>query len=84
MSASVPEPPDGSVVLFGHPTDGAPEDAWWRCDKSAAESGYGEKHWYPLGRIAEDPPETWYDLTEEPPHDSSRLFVVTAMEEIEY
>lgn len=78
---TVPEPADGSIVILGHPNDGAPEDAWWRSDASAESSGYGDKHWYPLGRYDVEPPKTWYELTEE--HDAeARLFVVTAMDEI--
>jgi hypothetical protein len=76
-----PEPPNGSVVLVGHPLDGTPEDAWLRSDASADEGGYGDKHWYPLGRYDSEYPETWHDLTEDK-FDSSRLFVVTATEEI--
>jgi hypothetical protein len=55
----LPEPPTGSVVLFCYPLDDQPEDAWLRYDAGAEEGGYGDQHWYPLGRIDSEYPETW-------------------------
>jgi hypothetical protein len=52
--ATLPEPPTGSVVLFCHP-----RGAWLRDDAAAKEGGYGDQHWYPLGRIDSEYPETW-------------------------
>jgi hypothetical protein len=80
-AAAVPEPPDGAVVLVGHPLDGTPEDAWLRNDRAAQTGGYGDKHWFPLGRYDVEYPETWDHLIEEQFY-ASRLFVVTATAEI--
>lgn len=75
------EPPTGSTVLFCHPVTGQPEEAWYRDDPAATEAGYEPQHWYPLGRIMEDPPETWQFLTEDR-FSGDRILVVTATRQI--
>jgi hypothetical protein len=81
VTGLLPEPPDGSTVLICHPVTGKPEEAWYRDDKAAIEGGYEPQHWYPLGRIMDDPPETWHFLTTD--RAKGDLFkVVTATETI--
>jgi NTP pyrophosphatase (non-canonical NTP hydrolase) len=62
-TTAIPEPPDGAVVLVCHPITGEPEDAWYRNDRAASD-GYGDQHWYPLGRYDSEYPETWADLSQ--------------------
>lgn len=70
------EPADSAIALFCHPRTGAPEDAWYRDDDGATAGGYGDQHWYPIGRTAEDPPETWFFLTRDK-HETDTVLIVT-------
>ncbi len=81
MTTPLAEPPDRSTVLICHPGDGEPEEAWYRNDAAAIDGGYEPQHWYPLGRIMEDPPETWHFLTTDR-FKGDHIVVVTATQEI--
>lgn len=76
---TLPEPPDGTILLICHPITGQAEDAWQR-DDAAARDGYGDQHWYPIGRAASEYPETWAALTAHAR--SARLKIVTATKDL--
>lgn len=61
----VDEPEDGALFAYLMP-DGeidVMQPVYLRNDQAAEEGDYGDQHWYPIGKVDDEYPETWEDVS---------------------